>query len=207
MFADQGRVIAGAASGEDEALGPAKLAGVQVQAAEVGGGVLVRKPAAHGVFQGFGLFVDLLEHVMLEVPLLGVTRVPVDAVDGGVDAGVIVVEDVPTVAVQDTHLAVVQVDDFLRVGEQGAGVAGEEMFVMADADDEGAAEAGADKQIGMARADGGDTVGAFEQVEDGADGFDKVALVVFSMRWAITSVSVSLRKTTPSACNCLFKAA
>ena len=46
--------------------------GVEVQAAEVGGGVGVVEPAAHGVLERLGLLVDLLEHVVLEVALVGV---------------------------------------------------------------------------------------------------------------------------------------
>ena len=44
--------------------------GVEVQAAEVGGGVGVVEPAAQGVLQRLGLLVDLLEHVVLERALV-----------------------------------------------------------------------------------------------------------------------------------------
>ena len=54
---------------------------VEVQAAEVGGGVGVVEPAAQGVLQRLGLLVDLLEHVVLEDALVGVAGVPVDVVD------------------------------------------------------------------------------------------------------------------------------
>ena len=43
--------------------------GVQVQAAEVGGGVVVVRAGRAGVLERLGLLVNLLEHVVLEVPL------------------------------------------------------------------------------------------------------------------------------------------
>ena len=76
ILADQGRVIAGAARGQDDALGAAELLRVEVQAAEVSGGVGVVEPAAQGVLQRFGLLVDLLEHVVIEDALVGVARRP-----------------------------------------------------------------------------------------------------------------------------------
>ena len=56
--------------------------GVEVQAAEVGGGVVVVEPAAHGVFERLGLLEDLLEHVVLEAALVGVARLKIQLVNG-----------------------------------------------------------------------------------------------------------------------------
>src|SRR5207249_6301452 len=44
IFANESRVVAGAAGGEDEALSPAELLAVEIQAAEVRAGVLVGQP-------------------------------------------------------------------------------------------------------------------------------------------------------------------
>ena len=126
------------------------------------GSVFVGKPAANGVFEGFGLLVDFLEHVVLEIALLRVAWVPVDLMNRGVDAGVIGVEDVPVVGTQDAHLPVLQIDDFLGAAHQSARVAGDKVFVGADADDERAAEAGADEQVGLAGAHDGEAVGSFQ---------------------------------------------
>ena len=109
--------------------------GVEVQAAEVGGGVGVVEPAAHGVLERLGLLVNLLEHVVLEVALVGVAGVPVD-VRGRWRrrASRSCVEDVPVVRRQHAQLVVLQVDDLVGVADQGAGIAGQEVLALADAE-------------------------------------------------------------------------
>ena len=72
VFADQPRVVARAAGGHDDAVDLAQLLRREVQAAEVGGGVVVVEPAAHRVGERLGLLVNLLEHVVREVALVRV---------------------------------------------------------------------------------------------------------------------------------------
>ena len=102
VLADQGRVVAGAAGGQDDALGPAQLLRVEVQAAEVGGGVGLVEPAAQGVLQRLGLLVDLLEHVVLEDALVGVAGIPVELVNVGRHFDPLAIEDLITVR-RDRH--------------------------------------------------------------------------------------------------------
>ena len=66
-------------------------------------------------------------------------------------------------AVSTHSLVVLQIDDLVGVADQGGRIAGEEVLALADADDQRAAEASADDQIGMLRADDGQAVGALEQ--------------------------------------------
>src|SRR6516165_1361240 len=78
VLAHERRVIAGTAGRKDEAVGPAKLLGVKVETAEVSAFIRSIQPAAHGVFQGLRLLIDLLEHVVFEGALVSIPWIPVD---------------------------------------------------------------------------------------------------------------------------------
>ena len=65
VLAHHGRVPTRAAGRHHDALDRAQLLRREVQAAELGRGVVAIEPAAHGVLDRFGLLEDLLEHVVL----------------------------------------------------------------------------------------------------------------------------------------------
>ncbi len=73
-----------------------------------------------------------------------------------------------------------QIDYLLRVAQQSARIAGQERFAFADAENERAAEAGADDHVWMLRTDDGQTVGALEPGAGLAHGFDQVTVEVSS---------------------------
>ena len=110
-------MVARAAGREDDAFGPAELLGVEIEAAEVGAAIAVVEPAAHGVFQRFGLLVDLLEHVMLVLAFVGIARIPVDLLNDRLDTDAMLIDNVPVVRSEHAHLTVAQVDDLLGVAE------------------------------------------------------------------------------------------
>ena len=58
------------------------------------------------------------------------------------------------------HFVVVEVDDLGGVLDDGAGIGGDDVFVLAHADDQRAALAGNDQGVGLILADDGDAVGA-----------------------------------------------
>src|SRR5262249_36761734 len=141
ILADERGVITGAASGEDEPVAAAQLSRADVEAAEMSRGVLVREPAAHGVFEGFGLLVNLFEHVVAEGALVGISGSRLDLMNGGVDARLIGVKYLPTLVSQRRELMIVEIDDLLRIGDEGRRVAGQKLLPLADADDERTAQA------------------------------------------------------------------
>ncbi len=192
VFADQRRVVAGAARRQDESLGPAQLLGVQVQTAEVGRGVGGAEPAAQRVFQRLGLLVDLLEHVVLEAALVRLAGIPDDLMDRGVHARPFLVEDVPALRGQHTQLVVLQVNDLLGLSDEGAGVAGQEVLIVADAEDQRAAEPGADDHAGAARADDGQAVGSLEDGQRLAHRLDQLAIAPGAVGRAVFQASVSV---------------
>ena len=81
VLADQGRVPARAAGGEDDAADAAELAVREVQAAEDRGGLGAAEPAAAGVDDRLGLLADLLDHVVRVPAQLDRVGLPVEPVD------------------------------------------------------------------------------------------------------------------------------
>src|SRR5438128_6872047 len=73
---------------------------------------------------------------------------------------------------------IVQVNDALAEAEQRRGIAGEVMLAVADADDQRAAEASADEQVGVARTDDRQAVGPLHHAEHMMDGLDQIAVIV-----------------------------
>ena len=125
-------MITGATGGQDEAFRLAELLAIEIQAAEMGAGIAIGEPPAHGILERLRLLVDLLEHVMLEIALVRISGVPVDQVHTGIDAAAVLVEDLPGVGRQHAHLVVLQVNHLLGVIDQRHRVAGQEMFVLPD---------------------------------------------------------------------------
>ena len=71
------------------------------------------------------------------------------------EALALVPEAIPLdVVYEDGHLLVLQINDLLSPADQGAGVARQEMLILADADDQRTAETGGDDHVGVARRDG-----------------------------------------------------
>ncbi len=83
----------------------AELLGVEVQAAEVRGGVALVEPAAQGVLEGLGLLVDLLEHVVLVSAEVDVRRGSTSmSCDRGVDRLRVAVLQARHVGAVSTHI-------------------------------------------------------------------------------------------------------
>lgn len=72
------------------------------------------------------------------------------------------IKQLPAIRQQNAHLMIVEIDDALRVACEGAGIAGEEHLVIAQADDERAAEPGADDEVRKTRTDDRQAVGSLQ---------------------------------------------
>ncbi len=114
---------------------------------------------------------------MLEAARVVLLRRQVQVVDGGGHHGAAAVVNVPIVRRQHAHLMVVEVDDFLGVAGQGAGVAGEKTFAVADAQHQRAAQPGADHHARLQPADDRQAVGALQQRQDFVDRPDQAVAV------------------------------
>ncbi len=91
VFADQRRVPARAAGGDDDAFNGAQFRRRHVQAAELGGGAFIVHASAQGVFHRARLLENFLEHEMRVLAALGVFLAEFQVADldiGGVGAQV-----------------------------------------------------------------------------------------------------------------------
>ena len=148
ILADQGRVIAGAARRQDDALDLAQLLRVEVQAAEVGAAFVIVEPAAQGVLQRLGLLVDLLEHEVLEVAHIDVARRGLQR--RGPTASIATRSRsrmLPVFRGQHAHLMIVEIDHLVGIAGQGGRIAGQEALALAEAEHQRAAEPGADEHV------------------------------------------------------------
>ena len=69
------------------------------------------------------------------------------------------------VGLEHGHLVVVEIDDLRGVLDDRGGVGGDDVFVLAHADDQRRALAGDDERVGLVLADDRDAVGAFDFVQ------------------------------------------
>ena len=88
------------------------------------------------------------------------------------------VQNVKTFGRDGRHVVVVQIDDFFRMRDNGVGVAGDEIFVLADADDERRTAPRADNRVRTIRANDGNPIGADDFSERVADGWrERIAIL------------------------------
>ena len=80
---------------------------------------------------GVGLLEDLLEHVMLVVAQLVLLELVFELADDRADVDVVDGRGAELVGLQHRHLVVVEVDDLRGVLDDGAGVGGDDVFVLA----------------------------------------------------------------------------
>ncbi len=166
VFADQRGVPRRAAGDEDDAAGGEEALAMVDHARELHLERLLVDAAADAVDDRPGLLVDLLQHEMGEPALFELRNRQFEFLD--VDAALVVVErhDLQRlVPLDDGHLAVVDVDELLRVFDDRSGVGGEEKFAFSDADHHRAALACRDDAVGIALFDDGNGVGADDLFE------------------------------------------
>jgi hypothetical protein len=125
---------------------------------------------AQRVFHRARLLVDFLEHEVWVLAALGLLRVKFQVADlhlGGVRAQVLHIEPL---AGDRRHVVVVEIDHLLGVGDDGVGVAGQEILVLAQADDQRRTAPGADDHAGRIDTHQRQAVGADDFAQGLADG-------------------------------------
>ena len=137
VFADHRRVQGSAAAGENNATDIAQFRGGHFEAAEFRAAIIAAQPAAHRVAHRSRLLKDLLEHVMREVALLDVLIGELDFAQRVITGAVTRNRaDLEPIRRHRDDVEVVQVNCVARVGDDGADVAREEVFVFANSEHE-----------------------------------------------------------------------
>ena len=130
------------------------------EAAELGRAFLRAEPAAHRVAHGVRLLKDFLEHVVRVIAFLDVGVGEFDLAHFVTARFARERADLEFVALDRGDVEVVQVNRVAGVGDDGADVAGEEVFVFAHAEHERAAAARADDEVRDVAMNERDAVGA-----------------------------------------------
>ena len=134
-------------------------------------------PPGDALAQRLGLLVDLLEHEVLVAALLGGLGRPVDGRHGALARGAVHVGDGHAPRPQVGHVAILEEDDPVGVGEDRRDVGGEKGLAVAETDDERHVLAGADQPVALADVHDREGVRTLELAEGVTDGIGEVALV------------------------------
>ena len=171
----------GALAAEHEPLGLRELAGEVGHAAEDNPAVALVAPAAQAVAHRVGLLENLLEHVVRVVAEFVLLDGVFEFGDDRRDRHVVDGERAKAIRPQNGHLVVVEVDHAAGVFDNGRGIAGDDVFVLADADDQRRALAGHDQRFRLVLANDGDAVGALDLGECRLDGLLQHALALLHL--------------------------
>ena len=158
VLADHGRMPAGAAGRQQDAIDAAQLLRVEIQAAKVRRRLVERQPPAHGVTQCLGLLENLLEHEMVVAAQVDIAGLQLERLHVVVDFALVAMNDAQRVSRDDGDLVLGQIDDLVRVPNQWRGVAGDKVLVLPHAHHQRAAMSGCDDHIGMVAEDDRQTV-------------------------------------------------
>ncbi len=170
-LAGEARVPGRAAGGDGDAGGVAEVGLGDGHVGEEDLAGFERDAAEGGVADGAGLLVDFLEHEVLVAGFFGLDGVPGDALrlEG---AGVVVeVGEDDAGGGEGGDFAVAEEVDVAGVVEDAGDVGGEEELAVAEAQDDGRAEAGGDHVVGLMGGEDADGEGAGEAFDGAAHGF------------------------------------
>ena len=171
ILADERRVAARAARREDDLRDLAELLRTRGSARRTAPSPRPRARRPRQVFvNDVGLLVDLLQHEVGVVAELDVVGLPVDAVDPGRDRALFAMADLEVVGGEPYDLAVVQDRRRAGVGAIAKGSLARNSSPSPSADDERAAEPGADDLAGALRADDRQAVRPFQMWQRALDG-------------------------------------
>lgn len=162
-------MVRGAAAQDLDPADAARLARVQVQAAQVHGVEAVVDPAAQHAVDRVGLLGDLLVHVGVVTAHVVGGGLPLHGLRGGGGGGATGGVGAEVVGLEGGHLAVVEGDDLAGVGDQRGDVRGDEHLLLADAQDHRGAVAGDDDAVGEVGVHDGDAVRALDLLDGLAD--------------------------------------
>ena len=171
--------MVGRAAGDDEDLPDAAQVGFRpVQFRERDFPVFLAQTAAHGFPDGFRLFVNLLQHEMFETAFFGCFRIPGDVVDLLVDGVAVQVLDLDGILRDDGDFAVAHDVRAARMPDDGRNIGGDEVFPVAEADDQRIILLGADQFVRFVGAHEDQRIGTVDLAQDFLDGAQEVAVVL-----------------------------
>ena len=132
VFADESCVPAGSAGCENNSVGSAQLLSGQIQPADHCGAFAFVETTSKRIFDCLRLLEDFLKHVVLVVAQFDIRRHLFQCLDRGAHVSGRAMFNVQFARLQDGHFVVRERDNFSCVSKQRAGVAGQEVLILAD---------------------------------------------------------------------------
>ncbi len=140
VFADKPRVPARAAGREHDPVHPPQILRIEVQAAELGRGLILIEAAPHSVFDGLRLLEDLLEHVMLEAAAVRVAEIFFEEINRRRMRPRVAMRQLHPLRLERDDLVIGEIGDLLRKTDERTGIAGEKILLAPDSNHERTAE-------------------------------------------------------------------
>ena len=165
------------AGGDDDVVDLEQVFLGNIQAAELGKALFENETSTHGVFHRGGLLEDFLQHEVRIAAPFDLLQVPLDTSDGLVANRRIEVEHLVTVAGDHGDIAIVEIDHVARVREYRRRVRSDEVFPVADTDQQRATVAGGHDFVLLVAGDGRESVGTVALPQRFDHGRFKVARV------------------------------
>ena len=179
VFADHAGIVACAAGGDDDSVDVPEFLDVRVEAGEFRVAFGGEQAAAHGVAEHVGLFENFLEHEVRESALGDGVGVEFHVLDFALDFVAAHVHDGVAAVLDLYNVVVVQINDFLRVVDDGGDVTGEvKVPVVSDAEDKRASAAGANQDVRFVAADDAEAECSFDLLERLEDGGLQIPVVI-----------------------------
>ena len=179
VFTDHASIVACAAGRDDDAVDVTEFLDVRVEAGELCVTFGGEQTAAHGIAEHFGLFENFLEHEVRESALGDCVGVKFHVLDFALHFVAAHVHDGITTVLDLDDVIVIEVNDFLRVVDDGGNVTGEvEIAFVADTEDKRTSAAGTDQNVRFIAADNAKAKCTFNLLESLEYGGFEVAIVI-----------------------------
>ena len=211
-LAGQSGMPTGAAGGDIDFLAALELGFVDVHFVEEDGAGVLRDAAERGVADGARLLINFLEHEVLEAALFRHDRVPGDALGLALERLAVEIGELHAFGGEHGKIAIGEKEKIAGVIENRGHVAGDKVFVLAEADYHRRAVARRDDLVRFVGRNHRQREHSGEFLDRLAHGFFQrwtrwplpVLKKYFSIRWAMISVSVSVVNLWPSSISFFF---
>ena len=178
VFADKTGVVRRAAGNDKDLLDAPQVRFRPVQLGEIDGSLFLAQAAAHGLADGLRLFVNLLQHEMLEAALFRRFGIPRDVVDFLIDGIAVQVFNPDRVLRDDGNLPVAHDIRAARMANNRRNIGRNEVFPFAQADDQRIVFFGGDELVRLVGAQEDQGVGPVDPADYFLDRAQEIPVVL-----------------------------
>ena len=177
IFCQQAGMVSRAASDDHDLADGFDIFRRPVQFVELDVLAISGDAAAQGILESLRLFVDFLQHEVVEAALFSCFSVPIDDKDLLADGIAVHIGNPYVILLDDSDFTIIHDVRIAGIAEDGRDIRGDIVFAFAEANDEGIILLAADNLIRFSLAHEYERIGAAQAFEDLADRARKIAVV------------------------------